>query len=88
MFIDDFPPELWDKMTIIWRVKIFGFLKKRWKCHWMMMTIMSTKSITFNFGSVAESVDAPDLKSVEDNFGGSSPPTPIALMLSGRATLL
>ena len=30
-------------------------------------------------GSVAESVDAPDLKSVENKSrGGSSPPTPIA----------
>ena len=40
--------------------------------------------IAWFFGSVAESVDAPDLKSVDHKGrGGSSPPAPITLNIVG-----
>ena len=79
MFIDDFPPELWDKMVNYLESEDSWVLEET-----VEMSLDDDDNDIYKeyypwfFGSVAESVDAPDLKSVERKVrGGSSPPTPI-----------
>ena len=73
MFVDEFPPELWDKMV--------NFLESEdsWVLEESVEMSLDDEDANIyreypDFGSVVESVDTPDLKSVEHYARGVQVP--------------